>query len=146
MAEPVEILMAEDDAADVELTREALDNCKLLINLNVVKDGVEAMAYLRQEEPYKKAKRPDVILLDLNMPRKNGREVLSEIKTDDNLKDIPVTILTTSSVDEDVIRSYHLGANCYVTKPIDLTQFIKVVQNINEFWFTVVKLPSRCKK
>ena len=143
MTKPIEILMVEDDEGDVELALEALEDSKLVTNINIAKDGVEAMAYLRKEESFEKAVRPDVILLDLNMPRKNGREVLAEIKADKNLRDIPVIILTTSQVDEDVVKSYHLGANCYITKPVDFEQFVKVVKNIESFWFTIVKLPSR---
>ena len=143
MTRPIEILMVEDDEGDVELALEALEDSKLVTNINIAKDGVEAMAYLRKEEPFEKTVRPDVILLDLNMPRKNGREVLAEIKADKDLRNIPVIILTTSQVDEDVVKSYHLGANCYITKPVDFDQFVKVVKNIESFWFTIVKLPSR---
>ena len=139
----VEILMAEDSAGDVLLTQRALEKCKLRNNLNVVSDGIEAMKYLRNEGIYSNAVKPDIILLDLNMPRKDGREVLAEIKTDESLKDIPVVILTTSDSEEDVLRSYKLQANCYITKPVGLEQFIKAVMSINDFWFTIVKLPPK---
>ena len=145
MSGVIEILLVEDDEGDVELTREALEDSKLFVNMNVVKDGIEAMKYLRKEKPYEGTPLSDIILLDLNMPRKNGREVLAEIKSDVNLKEIPVIILTNSQVDEDIVKSYHLGANCYISKPVDLEQFMKVVRSIEEFWFTIVKLPSRYK-
>lgn len=146
MSDLMNILLVEDDEGDVELTREALEDSKLVINLHVVRDGVEAMNYLHRKEPYIDAPLPDLILLDLNMPKKSGREVLAEIKQDETLKDIPVIILTTSQVGEDILRSYHLGANCYITKPVDFNQFAKVVKNVENFWFTIVKLPSRYKK
>lgn len=139
----VEILLVEDDAGDVELTTEALEDSKLRINLNVVRDGVEAIAYLRKQGEYASSKRPDLILLDLNLPRKDGREVLQEIKNDSNLKQIPVVILTTSDTEEDIYKSYDLGANCYVSKPLGLDEFIHIVQSIEDFWFTIVKLPQR---
>jgi chemotaxis family two-component system response regulator Rcp1 len=138
---PIEILLVEDNPGDVDLTREALDIGKLNNILHVVDDGEEAMAFLRREGQYAKAPRPDLVLLDLNLPRKNGREVLAEIKSDENLKRIPVVILTTSKAEEDILKTYNLHANCYVTKPIDLDQFIKVVHAIEEFWLTIVKLP-----
>lgn len=138
---PIEILLVEDNPGDVDLTREALEIGKLSNNLHVVDDGEEAMAFLRREGQYAKAPRPDLVLLDLNLPRKNGREVLAEIKSDENLKRIPVVILTTSKAEEDILKTYNLHANCYVTKPIDLDQFIKVVHAIEEFWLTIVKLP-----
>ena len=141
--EPIEILLVEDSPADVRLTKEALKEEKLLIRLNVVSDGVEAMSYLRREGKYAEAVRPDLILLDLNLPRKDGREVLKEIKTDKELKIIPVVVLTISRAEEDVVRSYDLHANCYITKPIDLNQFSRVVKTIQEFWLTIVKLPPR---
>jgi two-component system response regulator len=140
--EPLEILLVEDDPADVELTREALADSKLMTNMNVTRDGEEAMSYLRKEGPYQDAKTPDLILLDLNMPKKDGREVLNEIKADDSLKTIPIVVLTTSESEEDILRSYNLGANCYVTKPVGLAEFMKVVDSIEGFWFTVVKLPK----
>jgi len=138
---PVEILLVEDSPADVRLTMEALKEEKLYNNLSVVNDGVEAIAFLRKEGKYAKAIRPDLILLDLNLPKKDGREVLKEIKNDDDLKRIPVVVLTVSKADEDVLKSYNLHANCYITKPIDLNQFSKVVKSIKDFWLTIVKLP-----
>ncbi len=137
----VQILMIEDNPADVRLTTEGLKDAKLHINLNVAKDGVEAMAYLYREGKYAAAPRPDLIILDLNLPRKDGREVLAEIKRDETLRRVPVVILTASEADEDILRAYDLHVNCYITKPVDLDQFIKVVQNIEEFWLTIVKLP-----
>jgi two-component system response regulator len=141
--EPLQILLVEDDPGDVELTRESLSDSKLAINISVAGDGVEAMAFLRKEGEYSTAVTPDLILLDLNMPRKDGREVLAEIKADDSLKMIPVVILTTSSAETDIVKSYDLGANCYVTKPVGFDQFAKVVDAIEGFWFTVVKLPTK---
>lgn len=138
---PIEILMIEDNPGDVRLTQEALKENKMYNCLHVVRDGVEAMAFLRQEGEYADAPRPDLILLDLNLPRKDGREVLAEIKADENLKRIPVVILTSSQAEEDVLKTYNLHANCYVTKPVDLDQFIRVVKSIEEFWLTIVKLP-----
>jgi CheY-like chemotaxis protein len=140
MGRPVEILMVEDNPADVRLTIEALKESKMHNNLSVVQDGVDAMAFLKREEPYANAARPDLILLDLNMPRKDGREVLAEIKADPNLRRIPVVILTTSTAEQDIVRTYDLHANCYITKPVDMDQFIRVVQSIEDFWFTIVKL------
>lgn len=142
-ASQIEVLLVEDDPADVDLTREALTDAKLAVNINVVEDGLKALAYLRQRPPYEKAVRPDVILLDLNMPRMDGREVLQHVKGDEKLKSIPVVVLTTSDSEIDVAKTYMLGANSYVTKPVGLEQFMKVVRSIEEFWFTVVKLPSR---
>jgi chemotaxis family two-component system response regulator Rcp1 len=139
--QPIEILLVEDSPGDVELTREALADAKVSNNLSVVGDGVEAMAFLRKEERYAAAPTPDLILLDLNMPRKDGREVLEEIKADQALRRIPVVVLTTSQAERDILASYNLHANCYVTKPVDLTQFIGVVRSIEDFWLTVVKLP-----
>ena len=141
--EPVQILLVEDDPGDVELTKETLADSKLALNLNVVGDGVDALAYLRNEGEYKDKPTPDMILLDLNLPRKNGREVLTEVKEDAELRRIPVIVLTTSEAEEDVLKSYGLGANCYITKPLGLEQFSKVVRSIEEFWFTIVKLPNR---
>lgn len=138
-----EILLVEDDPGDADLTREYLAEAKIALNLNVVEDGIKAMAYLRQEDGYHKAIRPDLILLDLNLPKKSGQEVLHDIKNDTNLRRIPVVILTTSDADEDILKSYDLGANCYVTKPVGLDQFAKIVKSIEEFWFAVVKLPRR---
>lgn len=140
---PIEILLVEDNPADVRLTTEALKEEKVLNNLNVVSDGVEAMAYLRGEGKYGKAPRPDLVLLDLNLPKKDGREVLKEIKEDPSLKTIPVVVLTVSNAEEDILKSYNLHANCYITKPVDLKQFIKVATSIQNFWLTIVKLPPR---
>ena len=139
---PVEILLVEDSPGDVRLTKEALKEGKILNHLHVVGDGVEALAFLRQEGSYAGAPRPDLILLDLNLPRKDGREVLESIKEDPDLRRIPVVILTTSSAERDVLQSYDLHANCYVTKPVDLEQFISVVRSVEDFWLTVVKLPK----
>ena len=138
----VEILLIEDNPGDARLAREALRDAKVRNNLNWVPDGVEGMAYLRREGKYSQSARPDLILLDLNLPRKDGREVLSEIKADENLRRIPVVILTTSQAEEDILRAYHLNANCYITKPVDLEQFMKVVKTIEDFWLTIVKLPA----
>jgi len=140
---PVEILLVEDSPADVRLTQEALKEEKLYVNLHVVRDGVQAMAFLHRQGEYAQAVRPDLILLDLNLPRKDGREVLQEIKEDDTLKAIPVVILTVSRAEEDVARSYNLRANCYITKPLDLNQFSRVVKSIQDFWLTMVKLPPK---
>jgi CheY-like chemotaxis protein len=138
---PIEILLVEDDPGDVRLTREALKEGKVRNSLTVAKDGVEALQVLRREGAHAKAPRPDVILLDLNLPRMDGREVLKAIKSDEKLRRIPVVVLTTSSADEDVLKSYDLQASCYVTKPLDLDQFMKVVKTISEFWLEVVRLP-----
>ena len=138
---PVEILLIEDNPGDVRLTQEALKESKVLNILNVVNDGVEALEFLRQEGKYEKAKRPDLILLDLNLPKKDGREVMEDIKSDENLKRIPVVVMTTSKAEEDIERMYSRHANCYITKPIDFEQFILVVKAIEEFWLTIVKLP-----
>jgi chemotaxis family two-component system response regulator Rcp1 len=138
---PVEILLVEDNPGDERLTREALKEGKVYSNLHWVKDGVEAMEFLRREGKYKDVPRPDIILLDLNLPKKDGREVLHDIKNDDALKRIPVVVLTTSKAEEDVLRTYNLHANCYVTKPVDLEKFIVVVKSIDVFWLTVVTLP-----
>jgi chemotaxis family two-component system response regulator Rcp1 len=143
MGRPVEILLVEDNAGDVRLAREGLRECKLLNNLHVAEDGVRALAFLRREGEHAKAPRPDLIMLDLNLPRKDGREVLREIKEDDELKRIPVVILTTSKAEEDIVKSYSLHANCYVTKPLAIEQFVTVVKAIESFWFTIVKLPPR---
>jgi two-component system, chemotaxis family, response regulator Rcp1 len=142
MGRPVEFLLAEDNPGDVRLTKEALRESKISNNLNVVPDGVEAMAFLRRTGSYANAPRPDVILLDLNLPKKDGREVLAEVKADPNLRLIPVVIITSSEAEQDVLRTYELHANCYVTKPVDLEQFIKVIQSIETFWLTIVTLPS----
>lgn len=137
------ILLVEDDLADVELTMETLEDSKIEIDLEVVNDGVEALAYLRKEGAYKDAKTPDLILLDLNMPRMDGREVLETLRGDDELEKLPVVILTTSSSEEDIVKSYCSGANCFITKPVGLEQFAKVVKSIEDFWFTVVRLPQK---
>jgi chemotaxis family two-component system response regulator Rcp1 len=138
----IEVLLVEDSPGDVRLTREALKDAKMHISLQVVSDGVEAMAYLSREKNYSEAPRPDLILLDLNLPKKDGRDVLKEIKESAALKTIPVVILTTSASQADIDRSYELHANCYITKPVNLEGFIKVVQSIDNFWLSVVKLPS----
>ncbi|MBD2439731.1 response regulator [Nostoc sp. FACHB-110] len=138
---PIEVLLVEDNPGDAELTRIALQDSKISINLNVVEDGVEAMAFLRKQNNYAKKPHPDIVLLDLNLPRKDGREVLAEIKSDDHLKRIPVVVLTTSQSEEDILRAYNLAANCYITKPVDFDQFVKIVQSIENFWFAIVKLP-----
>ena len=139
---PIEILLVEDNPGDVRLTIEGLNEGKVRNNLHVAKDGVEALNFLRREGQFTEAVRPDLILLDLNLPRKDGREVLSEIKADPELKTIPVVVLTTSRAEQDVLNSYQLQANCYITKPVDLEQFITVVRSIEDFWLTIVTLPS----
>ncbi|RTL49421.1 MAG: response regulator [Rhodocyclaceae bacterium] len=139
---PAEFLLVEDNPGDVRLTQEALKECKLRNNLSVVGDGVEALAFLRREGKYASAPKPDVILLDLNLPRKGGREVLAEIKADPLLRRIPVVVITSSEAEQDVLASYDLHVNCYVNKPVDLDQFIKVVRSIGTFWLTIVKLPG----
>ena len=138
----VEILLVEDNPGDVRLTTEVLKDAKLCNNIHVVVDGVEALAFLHRTGNYSTAVRPDLILLDLNLPRKDGREVLEDIKGDENLKHIPVVVLTTSNAEQDILKSYALHANCYITKPVDLEQFAKVVSSIEEFWFSIVKLPG----
>ena len=138
---PVEILLVEDNPGDERLTREALKEGKVYSNLHWVKDGVEAMEFLRRSGKYQDVPRPDIILLDLNLPKKDGREVLQDIKNDPELKRIPVVVLTTSKAEEDVLRTYNLHANCYVTKPVDLEKFIVVVRSIDVFWLTIVTLP-----
>lgn len=137
----IEILLVEDNPGDVRLTREALKDGKIVNNLHVAEDGVDALAFLRREGKYHNAVRPELILLDLNLPKKDGREVLAEIKADEALKRIPVVVLTSSAAEQDIVKSYNLHANCYVTKPVDLDQFINVVKSIEHFWLTVVKLP-----
>jgi CheY-like chemotaxis protein len=137
----IEILMVEDNPGDVRLTREALKGAKVWAQVHVVEDGVAALDYLYRRPPYESALRPDLILLDLNLPRMDGREVLAIVKGDPLLKVIPVVVLTTSQAEEDVLRAYHLNANCYVTKPVDLHQFNRIVQAIEQFWLTVVTLP-----
>jgi chemotaxis family two-component system response regulator Rcp1 len=140
---PIELLLVEDNPGDVRLTQEALKEGKVRNHLHVAADGVEALAYLRREGKYAKAPQPDLILLDLNLPKKSGREVLAEIKADPALRRIPVVILTVSKAEEDVLKSYNLHANCYITKPVDLEQFLEVVKSIEDFWLTVVVLPPR---
>lgn len=139
----IEVLLVEDDPGDVLMTREAFEEHKVNNRLSVVSDGVDALAYLRQEGPYTDAVRPDLILLDLNLPRRDGREVLAEIKNDPDLCQIPVVVLTTSQAEEDILRSYRLHANAYVTKPVDFERFIGVVRQIDNFFVSVVKLPPR---
>lgn len=139
---PIQILLVEDNPGDVRLTQESLHDSKIKNCLHVVMDGVEAIAFLRQEGQYVDAPRPDVVLLDLNLPKKSGHEVLTEVKNDPNLKTIPIVILTTSDAEEDILGSYENHANCYITKPVDLEQFIKIVETIEDFWFTIVKLPK----
>ena len=138
---PIEILLVEDNPGDVRLTIEGLKEGKVRNNLHVARDGVEALAFLRREGEYRDAVRPDLILLDLNLPRKDGREVLQDLKQDPALRTIPVVVLTTSRSEQDVLRSYELQANCYITKPVDLEQFITVVKSIEDFWLTIVTLP-----
>lgn len=141
LVRPIEILLVEDSPSDADLTEEALSDGKVLNNLHWVEDGVEALAFLRRQGKHTNAPRPDLILLDLNLPKKDGREVLAEIKADPNLKRIPAIILTTSAAERDILRTYELNANCYVTKPIDLDQFISAVKLIEQFWLALVKLP-----
>ena len=136
-----DILLIEDDLGDIELTEAALTKSKLKINLNVVNDGEESLAYLRQEGQYTEAIRPNLILLDLNLPGFSGLEILAAIRSDDRLKSIPIVILTSSDANTDILKSYGLGANCYITKPIGLREFVKVINSIEDFWFTVVQLP-----
>lgn len=140
--EPIEILMVEDSPSDARLTVEALREAKIANHLSHVEDGVEAMRFLRREGAYARAPRPDLIMLDLNLPCKDGREVLCELKHDADLKTIPVVVLTTSQSEQDILRSYELHANCYIVKPVDFTQFMKVVKSIEYFWLTVVTLPG----
>lgn len=142
IGKPIEILLVEDNAGDVRLTIETLKSAKVVNHLSVASDGIQALALLRRQGPYVGAPRPDLILLDLNLPKKDGREVLAEIKGDDDLKRIPVVVLTTSQAEEDILKSYNLHANCFVSKPMDLEQFMTVVKSIEDFWFTVVKLPD----
>jgi two-component system, chemotaxis family, response regulator Rcp1 len=139
--QPLEVLLVEDSTGDVRLTREALKDAKVHINLRVVRDGIDAMAFLMREGEYVTAPRPDLILLDLNLPRKDGREVLKEVKENPELKSIPVVILTTSASEADILRSYMLHANCYITKPVNLDGFLTVVKSIDSFWLSIVKLP-----
>ena len=138
---PIEILLVEDNPGDIRLTQEALRDAKVRNDLHVTQNGLEALRFLRREEQYAQAPRPDLILLDLNLPVKDGMEALSEIKVDEDLRTIPVVILTTSQAEEDILKAYNLNANCYVTKPVDLGQFVEVVKAIEDFWLTIVKLP-----
>jgi CheY-like chemotaxis protein len=140
---PIEILLVEDDAGDALLTRRALENSKISNSVRVVTDGVAALAYLRRQPPHTGTVRPDLILLDLNLPKKDGREVLAEVKADPKLRQIPVVVLTTSSAELDIARSYDLHANAYVTKPVDLAKFMQVIQAIDDFFVTIVRLPPR---
>ncbi|EMA14300.1 response regulator [Haloarcula marismortui] len=140
---PVEILLAEDNPGDVKLTKKALEKGKVLNNLHVVNDGVEALSFLRQEGEYDDAPRPDLLLLDLNMPRKGGQEVLEEMKDDESLRRIPVVVLTSSEAEEDIIESYDLHANAYLTKPVDFDGFVDIVSSVEEFFLTVVKRPPK---
>jgi len=142
IGKPIEILLIEDNPGDIRLTKEALNEGKVLNKLHVVEDGMEALAFLNREGKYSDVPRPELILLDLNLPKKDGRDVLAEIKTSEDLKRIPVVVLSTSRSEEDILKSYDLNANCYITKPVDLVQFIEVVKSIEDFWLTVVKLPS----
>jgi CheY-like chemotaxis protein len=139
----IDILLVEDNPGDVELTREALKDAKVATHLHVVEDGAAAVDFVFRRGQYADAPRPDVILLDLNLPKKDGREVLAEIKANPDVADIPVVILTTSQAEEDILRAYRLHANCYITKPVDFRQFVNVVQSIEDFWLTVVKLPKK---
>lgn len=140
-AKTAEILLIEDNLGDIRLIKEAFKEGKIINRVSVVEDGEAAMAFLRREGPYAGAVRPDLILLDLNLPKKDGREVLAEIKADEDLKRIPVVILTTSQAEEDILRTYDLHANCYVAKPVDLEQFLAVVRSIEDYWLAIVKLP-----
>ncbi len=142
-ARPIEILMVEDSPTDAELAMKALQHSKIANNVNHVLDGVQAMSFLHRKGTYASAPRPDLILLDLNLPRKDGREVLAEVKADPALKTIPVVVLTSSPAEQDVIRSYELNANCYITKPVDFTQFMEVIKSIHSFWLAVVTLPCK---
>lgn len=139
----MQILLVEDNAADIRLTQEALKDAKILNDLHVARDGVEAMDFLLRREGYEDVPRPDIVILDLNLPRKDGKEVLAELKGDPALRTIPVAVLTTSEAEADVLDSYDLGANCFLTKPVDLDQFLKVVQAVEEFWLGMVRLPPQ---
>jgi two-component system response regulator len=140
---PINILLVEDNPGDAELTREAFDSAKIANHLHIVDDGAEAIDFVFRRGKYADAPRPDIILLDLNLPKKDGREVLSEIKKDKDLSEIPVVVLTTSQAEEDILRAYKLHANCYIAKPVDFTQFMHVISSIEDFWLTIVKLPTR---
>lgn len=142
-AKPIEILLVEDSKGDVGLIEEVFEEAKIRNNLHIAEDGEEAILFLNNKGQFLHAPRPDIILLDLNLPKKDGREVLEEVKEDDNLKNIPIVVLTTSKAEEDILRSYNLHANAYITKPVNFDQFIKVVKSIEDFWLEVVKLPSK---
>jgi len=142
-AKPINILLVEDNPGDVRLTKEGFKEGKVYNNLYVAEDGEEAMTFLRQEDPYLDVPRPDIILLDLNLPKKDGREVLEEIKGDPDLRRIPVIILTTSKAEEDILKTYDLHANCYITKPVNLEDFISITKSIENFWLSIVKLPEK---
>jgi CheY-like chemotaxis protein len=142
-ARPIEILLVEDDEGDVLLTTEALEASKITNNMHVARNGEEALKFLRRQDGFADAPRPDIVLLDLNLPRVDGREVLAQVKSDDALRRIPIIVLTTSEAEEDIVRSYDLHANAYVTKPVDFNRFLQVIQSIDEFFVTVVKLPTR---
>lgn len=138
----IEVLLVDDNPGDARLTRIAFEEGNMQIHLNVVEDGVEAMAFLRKQGKYAEVAHPDLVLLDLNLPKKSGTEVLAQIKADETLKRIPVVILTTSQADKDILEAYNLYANCYITKPVDFDQFVSIIKSIEDFWFTIVKLPS----
>lgn len=140
---PIDILLVDDNPGDVRLTREALKDAKVLNEIHVARDGVEAMQFVHREGSFKNAPMPDLILLDLNLPRKDGREVLADIKQDPKLCHIPVVVLTTSKADEDIVKTYNLHANAYITKPVDLNRFVEIMHTLEEFWFTIVKLPPK---
>jgi len=142
--ETIQILLVEDSPSDVELTMIAMEEAKVANKLSVVTDGVEALAFLRREAPYESAPTPQLVLLDLNLPRKDGKEVLGEMRADPRLQHIPVAVLTTSKSESDVLRSYELGANCFITKPVGFDELIEVIHGIEEFWLTVVRLPRKC--
>ncbi len=139
----IDILVVEDNSGDARLIREVMNGHKIFSSFYLAKDGVEALDFLRHKGRFRNSPKPDLIILDLNLPRKDGREVLAEIKADEKLKHIPIVIMTISQAEEDILRSYNLHANCFITKPIDLNQFIKVVKSIEDFWFTIVKLPPK---
>ncbi|MGQ0740955.1 MAG: response regulator [Alphaproteobacteria bacterium] len=142
MTQPIQVLLVEDNPADADLMCEAITSGKLLLDIDTVRDGVEAIRYLRRQEQYAQAPRPDLILLDLNLPKMDGRQVLAEVKSDADLRGIPVVVLTSSSAERDIVQTYNLGANCYVIKPVDLKAFQTIVKEVENFWFTVVKLPQ----
>ena len=142
----IQVLLVEDSLPDIELTLEALEEAKLANEVHVVRDGAEALAFVHRRDGYEQAPRPDLIILDLNLPKLSGQEVLEHLKTHAELRRIPIAVLTTSAAETDVVRSYELGANCYLTKPVDVEQFLKIVQSIEDFWFGVVRLPSRGRR